>query len=237
MKIGSFSEYQNKSNDTDRYKRYFFATRVSQVNVNTMKKIFEQRSELQVAKCLIVHVLSSSYNVSRLELRNKRKATQQWSLCVANDIVLNQVGVYHERVYADNVVSKLWFVRSFSSQHYSKFITNITSQIVSQIRTKECKTRSSICKVNLNFLRSSRNLNCDTVFAVIVSFLNESVHGFNNIRNGMVKTWFQIVEFWRLWKFRVKKHKFSLRDILVHWWVGYFWNCNLPLTFQIQLLW
>ena len=95
MNVGGFSEHQNKTSDTDRYKRYFFTARISQVNVNTMKKIFEQWSELQVAKCLIVHVLSSSYNVSRLKLRNKRKAKQQWSFCVANDIVLNQVGVYH----------------------------------------------------------------------------------------------------------------------------------------------
>ena len=106
MNVGGFSEHQNKTSDTDRYKGYFFAARVSQVNVNTMKRIFEQRSELQVAKCLIVHILSNSYNISRLELRNERKATQQWSLCVANDIVLNHVGVNHERVYADNVVSK-----------------------------------------------------------------------------------------------------------------------------------
>ena len=151
MDVGGFSEHQNKTSDTDRCEGYFFTARVSQVNVNTMKRIFEQRSELQVAKCLIVHVLSSSNNVYRLDLRNKRKTTQQWSLCVANDIVLNQVCVYHERVYAYNVLSKFWFVRSFSSQHYSKFITNITSENVSQIRTKECRTRSFICKVNLNF--------------------------------------------------------------------------------------
>ena len=195
MNVGSFSEHQNKTSATDRYKRYFFTARVCQVNVNTMKKILEQRSELQVAKCLIVHVLSSGYNVSRLELRNKRKAAQQWSFCLANDIVLNQVGVYHERVYADNVVSKFWFVRSFSSQHYSKFFTNITSQIVSLIRTKGCKTRSLICKVNLKLLRSSKHFNFDTVFAVIVSFLNENVHGFNNIRNGRVQTRFQVIEF------------------------------------------
>ena len=194
MNVGGFSEHQNKTSDTDRYKGYFFTALVSRVNVNTVKKIFEQRSELQVAKSLIVHVLSSSYNVSRLELRNKRKATQQWSLRVANDIVLNQVGVYHERVYADNVVSKFWFVRSFSSQHYSKFITNITSKYVSQIRTKECKTGCFICKVNSNFcvLRDTLTL---IVFAVIVSFLNENVHGFNNIRNGRVKTRFQVIEF------------------------------------------
>ena len=56
-----------------------------------MKKTFEQRPEMQVAKCPIIHVLSSGYNVSRLKIQNKRKATQQWSFCVANDIVLNQV--------------------------------------------------------------------------------------------------------------------------------------------------
>ena len=95
MNVGGFSEHQSKTSDTDRYKWYFFTARVSQVNMNSVKRIFEQRSELQVAKCLIVHVLSSSYNVSRLELRNERKATQQWSPGVTNDIVLNQVGVYH----------------------------------------------------------------------------------------------------------------------------------------------
>ena len=176
-------------------KGIFFTARVSQVNVNNIKRVFEQQSELQVAKCLIVHVLSSSYNVSRLELRSKRKVTQQRSLCFANDIVLNQVGVHHERVYADNVVSKFWFVRCFSSQHYSKFISIVIFENVSQIRTKECTTRSFICKVNLNFLRSSRHFNFDTVFAVIVSFLNENVHGFNNIRNGRVETRFQVKKF------------------------------------------
>ena len=168
MNVGGFSEHQNKTSDTDRYRRYFFTARVSQVNINTMKRIFEQWSGLQVAKCLIVHVLSSSYNVSRLELRNKRDATQQWNLCVNNDIVFNQIGVYHERVYADNVESKFWLVKSLSSQHYSEFITNITSKNLSQIRAKECKTGCFICKVNLNLLRSSRHFNFDTVFAVIV---------------------------------------------------------------------
>ena len=155
MNVGGFSEHQSKASDTDRYKSHFFTARVSQINVITMKKFFEQQSELQVAKSLIVHVLSSSYNIPRLELRNKKKATQPWSLFVANDNVLNQVGVYHERVYADNVLSKFWFVRSFNSQHYFKFITDITFENVSQIRTNECKTGSFPCKVNLNFLPSS----------------------------------------------------------------------------------
>ena len=98
MNVGGLSDHQNKTSETNRYKRYFLTARISQVNVNTMKRIFEQRSELQVAKCLLVHVLSSSYNVSSLELRNKGKATQQWSLRVANDIVPNHVRVYHEGV-------------------------------------------------------------------------------------------------------------------------------------------
>ena len=46
MIVGGFSEHQNKTNDTNRYKGYFFTARVSQVNVNTVKRIFEQRSEL-----------------------------------------------------------------------------------------------------------------------------------------------------------------------------------------------
>ena len=150
---------------------------------------------MQVTKCLIVHVLSSSYNLPSLDLRNQSKAVQQWSLPVGNNIVLNQVPVYLERMYADNVVSKFWFVESFFSQHYSKFIGNNTSDNVSQICTKKCKTRSFICKINLNFLRSSRHFNCDAIFAVIVSFLNESVHGFNNIRIARVKTRFQKIQF------------------------------------------
>ena len=98
-------------------KAFFNTARASQVNVNTRKIIFEQRSELRVAKSLIIHVLSSSFNFSSLEFRNKRKATQQMSPRIANDSKLNQMRVYHEIVYAENVVSKVWFVRSFASQH------------------------------------------------------------------------------------------------------------------------
>ena len=129
MIVGGFSEHQNKMSDAYKNKGYFFTARVSQVIVNTMKRIFEQRSKLQVAKCLIVHVLSSSL-VSRLELRKKRKAMQQWSLCAANDIALNQVCVYHEGEYAYNVVSKFWFVRSF--------FLNITPNSLATLLPKKC---------------------------------------------------------------------------------------------------
>ena len=95
-----------------------------------MKRIFEQRSDLQVAKCLIVHVLSSSYNVSSLELRNKWKTTQQWNFRVANDILLNQVPVYHDRVCADNVVKQFWCV--------DLFLLNITPTSLLTLLPKMC---------------------------------------------------------------------------------------------------
>ena len=152
----------------------FFWLRASQVTVNTLRRTFEKQCELQVAKCLTVHVLSSSYNVYRLESRKKRKATQQWNFRLAYDFKPNQLRVYHERLYADKVPIKFWFVRCFSSQHYTESNSNNTSASLSQIRTKISKSRSIICKVNLKFLRSSRLLSDDTIFAVILSFLNET---------------------------------------------------------------
>ena len=89
MSFGGFSEHQNKTSDTKKDNGYFFAARVSQVNVNTMKKHFEQRSELQAGKGPIVHLQSTNYSVCILEIRNKKKATQQCSFRVANDISLN----------------------------------------------------------------------------------------------------------------------------------------------------
>ena len=46
MIAGGFSKHQNKSSDADRYKRYISTARVFQINVITMRRIFEQRSEL-----------------------------------------------------------------------------------------------------------------------------------------------------------------------------------------------
>ena len=135
-----------------------------------MKVVFEQQSELQVAKWLIVHVLSRSYNVFNIELRNKGRATQQWNLRVRNDILVNRVRVYHESVYVDNFVSKFWFVRSFASQYYSNFLADITSKKVSQFRIEEGKIACFTCKVNLNFFRSSRHFSGDRAFGVIVIF-------------------------------------------------------------------
>ena len=133
---------------------------------------------MQVAECLLVHVLSSSSNVSSLELWNERKTT---GFGAAKDNELNQVPVCHERVYVDKVVREFWFVKSFSPQHHSELIANIAIEKVSKIRTKICKSRSLPCKVNLYFLRFSTHFNSDKAFDVIVSFLNENVHGLNRI--------------------------------------------------------
>ena len=56
---------------TDR--KAFFTARASQVNMDTMKRFFEQWFELQVAKYLKVHLLISSYNVSSFEFRNEKR--------------------------------------------------------------------------------------------------------------------------------------------------------------------
>ena len=69
---------------------------------------------------------------------------QQRGLRVANDIVLNQVRVYHEKVYTANVVSKLRFVMSFFSQHQSKRIASIATGNVAQVRTNEFNTISFV---------------------------------------------------------------------------------------------
>ena len=238
MNVEGFSKHQNMQViPTDaRVSVSPLTVCVSQVKVKTMKIFFEQWSELQVGKGLIVDVLSSSYNVYSFDLWNETKATQQWSLCFANDFVLNRVRVYRERVYADNFVSKFWLVRYYFSQHHSKFHANIVSKIVFQVCTKECKTRSFICKVNMFSQSSLRHFNCDTAFVVIVYSLNEIVHDFNNIRNGRVVTRFQKVKTRQNLKVFPTKKKIALCDFLVHWWVRCFQNCNLPLIYQILLL-
>ena len=110
----------------------------------------------------------------------------------------NQVRVYPDRVYADNAVSKFWFVRSFFSQHHSNVYANITSENVAHVRIKKRKTKSFKCNVNLNLFSTPRHFNTDTVFAVIVSLLSESVQSFNKICNRKVKTRFHRVKLCRL---------------------------------------
>ena len=78
---------------------------------------------------------------------------------------------------------------------------NIATEDMSQIRIKKCETRSFICKVNLNFLLSSKPFDGDKALAVFVFSCNDSGHGFNKISNGRAKSGFEIVNFKGLWTF------------------------------------
>ena len=110
----------------------------------------------------------------------------------------------------DNVVSKFWFVRSFLLNITPNSLPKLLSKWCPRSVLKKSKARSFICKVGANFLRSSRHFKCDTSSAVIVCFLNDSIHAFEKIRNGKVETGLQTVKIGRIWKFFVKKHKLSL---------------------------
>ena len=190
----------------------------------------------EVAKGLIVHLLFSSFFVYSFEPWKERRATLHRGLRVANDLVINQVRVYPERVYLNNVESKFWFVRSFVSRNHFQNFASIATENVPQVRTKKCKTRSFIWKGNLKYLRTSKHFNSDIAFAVIATSMNESVHGFNNNRNGGVETSFQMVNSDEFDSFFIRKIWISLCDFLIQCWVIYSTNCNLPLTFNVQLL-
>ena len=88
MGVGNFSKHENKSSYSHRDKGNLLTRRVSQINVYAVKKVFQQSSKLKVVKSLIVHVLSSSYYVTRFELGYEWKATEQRRFCVSNNIVL-----------------------------------------------------------------------------------------------------------------------------------------------------
>ena len=123
MNTGGFPKHQSKTSDSDRNKVFFH--RPCQVHVKTLKNLFEHWFELSVTIGLMVHVLSSSYNVPSFWLLGEGKATHHRILCVTNNTVLIRASVYHERVYANNIVCKFCFMRSFFSQHQSNFMANI----------------------------------------------------------------------------------------------------------------
>ena len=93
------------------------------------------------------------------------------------------------------VVSKVWFVRSFSPQHQPTFVAIISSISVFQVRTKKHKTGPFNLHVNLIFSFSSGHNNFDTVVIMNVLLLNEFAFCFNNVRNRTVMTGFQVVCF------------------------------------------
>ena len=96
MNVRNFYKHENKSNYSHRDKEYFLTRGVSQINVYAVKRVFQQSSKQKIAKSLIVHVLSSSYYVTRFELGYEWKAMEQRRLCVSNNIVLYNVSVNYE---------------------------------------------------------------------------------------------------------------------------------------------
>ena len=93
MNVRNFSEHENKSSYSHRDEGNLLTRRVSQINVYAVKRVFQQSSKLKIAKRLIVHVLSSSYYVTRFELGYEWKATEQRCLCVSNNIPLSTMSV------------------------------------------------------------------------------------------------------------------------------------------------
>ena len=95
MNVRNFSEQEKKSSCSHRDKGNLLIRRVSQINVYAVKRVFQQSSKLKIAKCVIVHVLSSSYYVTIFELGYQWKATEKKCFCVSN-IVLYNVSVNRE---------------------------------------------------------------------------------------------------------------------------------------------
>ena len=96
MNVGNFSKHENKSTDSNTDKGNVLTRRVSQINVYAVKRVFQQSSKLKIVKCLIVHVLSRSYYVTRFELGYEWKATKQRRLCVSHNIALYNASVNHD---------------------------------------------------------------------------------------------------------------------------------------------
>ena len=138
MNVGNFSKLENKSSYSHRDKRHLLTRRVSQINVHVLKRIFQQSSKLTSAICLKIHVLSSSFHVTRFQLGYEWKATEQRRLCVSKNILLYNVVVNHDWTDANNIVSKCWFMRTFPTQEYSQTFSHISSKSMSQVNSKNC---------------------------------------------------------------------------------------------------
>ena len=96
MNVKNFSKHEKKTSYFHRDKRNLLNRRVSQINVYAVKRVLQQPSKLKIAKSLIVHVLSSSFYVTRFELGCEWKATEQRRICVSKKNVLYNVSVIHE---------------------------------------------------------------------------------------------------------------------------------------------
>ena len=145
-------------------------------------------NKLKIAKSLTVHVLSSSYYVTRFELGYEWKATEQRRLSVPNNIVLYNVSVKHAWMDANIIKSKCWFMRTSPKHEHSQIIPLISSKYISQVSTKNCYTRFFIRQIHFYFLRYPANSDCAAGVSVVVSFLHESIHSFHNISYGGIQS-------------------------------------------------
>ena len=138
MNIKNFSKHENKSSCSHRDKGKLLTRRVWQINVYAVKRVFQQSSKLKITKCLIVHLFSWRYYVTRFELGYERKAPEQRRFCVSNNIVLYNDSINHEWMDTNSIVSKCWFMRSFATHEYSQIISHISSKYMSEVSTKNC---------------------------------------------------------------------------------------------------
>ena len=159
MNVRNFSKHENKSSYSHRDKGNFLTRGVSQINVYAVKRVFQQSSKQKIAKSLIVHVLSSSYYVTRFELGYEWKAMEQRRLCVSNNIVLYNVSVNYEWMDANNIVNECWFMRAFPTHEYSRIITHISSKNMSQVL--------KIARLDFSFARNTFTF-CVTLQTLIV---------------------------------------------------------------------
>ena len=126
--VRKFYKHENNLSYSHRDKRNLLTRRVSQINVYLVKRVFQQSAKLKIAECLIVHVLSSKYYFTRFELGYEWKATEQRRFCVSNNILLYNVSINHESMDANNIVSKLWFMRTFPTHEHCQIIAHISSK-------------------------------------------------------------------------------------------------------------
>ena len=146
--VRNFSEHVNKSSFFHRDKG-ILTRPVSQNNVYAVKRVFPQSSKLKIAKCLIVHVFSSSYFFSRFELGYESKTREQRCLFVSNKIILYNVSVNHEWMDANKIVDNCWFMQTFPTHEYFQISSHISSKYMSQISTKNCQTRLFLRQIHL----------------------------------------------------------------------------------------
>ena len=204
MNVRNFSKLEKKSSFSHWDKGNLLTRRVSQINVY-VKRVFQQASKLKVAKCLIVHVLSSSCYVTRFELGYEWKATEQKRFCVSNNFVLYNVGVNREWMDANIIVSKCWLMRTFPTHEVSQIISHISSKYMAQVSTKNCYTRFFVRQIHFCFLRYP---DCDASVSVVVSFLYDKTHSFHNASYGRTQSGFKVVSLCCFGEFLIVNTKF-----------------------------